>query len=101
MLRWREWIKEIVSLVNSSLVKEEDDIEEVFIHPTVSVKSALESLQVLSDFLSNAPAEFSYDRNILFKIRSLMICWLTRFQRKSKRLLIVILVTEVSIVIVI
>ena len=46
----------IVSLVNSSLVKEEDDIEEVFIHPTVSVKSALESLQVLSDFLSNAPA---------------------------------------------
>ena len=63
--------EEIVSLVNSSLVKEEDDIEEVFIHPTVSVKSALESLQVLSDFLSNAPAEFSYDRNILFKIRSL------------------------------
>ena len=63
--------EEIVSLVNRSPLKEEDEIEELVIRPTVSVKSALDSLQVLSDFLSNPPTEFTYDRSILFKIRSL------------------------------
>ena len=49
--------EEITSLVNRSLFNEEDEIEEVAINLTVSVKSALDSLQVLSDFLSNPPAE--------------------------------------------
>ena len=56
----------IVSMINRSALAE-DEIKKPIIHPTVSVKSALESLQVLSDFLSNPPAEFTYDRSILFK----------------------------------
>ena len=50
--------EEIVSLVNRSLFQEKDKIEEPAIYPTVNVKSALESLHVLSDFLSNPPAEY-------------------------------------------
>ena len=44
-------------MVNRSPLEEEDEIEESTIHPTASVKSALESLQVLSGFLSNPPAD--------------------------------------------
>jgi len=68
-------------MVNRSLLEEEDEIEESTIYPTVSIKSALESLQVLSDFLSNPPAEFAYDRSILFKIRNLKSDFLV--QRKA------------------
>ena len=64
--------EEIVSLVNLPFSNKEDEIEELAVfYPTISVKSALDSLQVLSDFLSNPSAEFAYDRGILFKLRSL------------------------------
>ena len=75
---------EIVSMINRSPL-EEDEIEKPIIHPTVSVKSALESLQVLSDFLSNPPAEFTYDKSILFKIRSLKSDLLTYSISKKKQ----------------
>ena len=110
MFRWREWIKEIVSFVNSSLVKEEDDIEEVFIHPTVSVKSAFFNFQFSGQQRrnqnfglrksTNAPAEFSYDRNILFKIRSLKSDLLA-YQILKKKQTSIDSYIEVSIVIVI
>ncbi|CAG8522367.1 10550_t:CDS:1 [Ambispora leptoticha] len=58
---------EIVSIVNHSSLEEEDEIEELIIHSTISVKFVLESLHVLSDFLSNPLAEFAYDRSILLK----------------------------------
>ena len=74
-----------ILLVNRSLFQAEDEIEEPAIYPTVNVKSALESLHVLSDFLSNPPAEFTYDRSILFKIRSLRSNLLTHFISKKKQ----------------